>query len=91
MEAWLRNVWVPLAVAPAVALLPARVSHERMRQVAGNPLDNALRHTPAAGRVTLSVRRGAVRAVVEAADMGQGISAPRPRPRHGNASCLLIS
>ncbi len=52
------------------------VDRDRIGQVLGNLLDNALRHTPAGGTVTLSARRtdhGRVRLVVR--DTGEGIDA----------------
>ncbi len=54
---------------------PVRVDPERMAQVLGNLLDNALRHTPAGGVVTLSTRRTGPRWVeVAVADTGDGIA-----------------
>jgi two-component system, OmpR family, sensor histidine kinase BaeS len=50
---------------------------ERMGQVLGNPLDNALRHTPAGGTITISAatspRTGGV--ALSVADTGEGIPA----------------
>src|SRR5690606_31766134 len=43
----------------------AQLDPERMLQVLGNLLDNAVRHTPAGGRVTLSARREGGEAVLE--------------------------
>lgn len=51
----------------------AQLDPERMLQVLGNLLDNAVRHTPAGGRVTLSARREGGEAVLEVADTGPGI------------------
>ncbi|MFF4055170.1 sensor histidine kinase [Streptomyces sp. NPDC001668] len=46
----------------------------RMRQALGNLVSNALRHTPAGGTVTLSVRRDGDDIVLEVADTGTGIA-----------------
>ncbi len=45
----------------------------RMRQVLGNLVSNALRHTPARGTVTLGARRTAVGAVLTVRHSGDGI------------------
>ncbi|MGP4007702.1 sensor histidine kinase [Streptomyces sp. 4N124] len=45
----------------------------RLRQVLGNLLSNAIRHTPPDGRVTLSARRVAGAVVIEVKDTGSGI------------------
>ncbi|MFH8342200.1 sensor histidine kinase [Streptomyces sp. AM6-12] len=47
----------------------------RMRQVLGNLVSNALRHTPAGGTVTLEARRDDADAVLTVADTGSGIAA----------------
>ncbi|NNN29913.1 HAMP domain-containing histidine kinase [Streptomyces sp. S3(2020)] len=47
----------------------------RMRQVLGNLVSNALRHTPADGTVTLAARCEGDDVVVEVADTGSGIAA----------------
>jgi two-component system sensor histidine kinase BaeS len=46
----------------------------RMRQVLGNLVSNAVRHTPADGTVTLSARRDGDDVVLEVADTGSGIA-----------------
>ncbi|CAM5709741.1 sensor histidine kinase [Streptomyces griseorubiginosus] len=51
----------------------------RMRQVLGNLVSNALRHTPAQGTVTLSARQTADEAVLTVRDTGDGI-APEDLP-----------
>ena len=53
------------------------IDPERMGQVLGNLLDNALRHTPAGGTVTISVSRspGTGGAEMSVADTGEGIPA----------------
>jgi len=47
---------------------------ERLQQVIGNLLDNALRLTPDGGRVTLEARREDRRAIISVADTGPGIA-----------------
>ncbi|WP_263730549.1 sensor histidine kinase [Cellulomonas sp. SG140] len=51
------------------------VDHERMGQVLGNLLDNALRHTPAGGYVTLSGQQRPHGVVLAVSDTGAGIPA----------------
>ncbi len=48
---------------------------DRLRQVVGNLVSNALRYTPAGGTVTLRVRSSGTRACIAIADTGPGISA----------------
>ena len=48
---------------------------QRLRQVAGNLLSNALKFTPEGGRVEVSLRRQGTGAVLEVADSGPGIPA----------------
>jgi len=48
---------------------------QRLAQVLGNLLDNALRHTPAGGEVTLTAARTGSQVVFTVADDGEGISA----------------
>lgn len=45
----------------------------RLEQVLGNLLENAFRHTPVDGRVTLTIRREGARIVTEVGDTGEGI------------------
>lgn len=52
----------------------------RLRQVVGNLVSNALRHTPAGGSVTLSARRAGDEVTIEVADTGTGIP-PEDLPR----------
>ncbi|WP_035719962.1 sensor histidine kinase [Gordonia shandongensis] len=51
------------------------VDPARMRQVMGNLLTNALRHTPSGGTVTLSSRMEGDRRVIAVVDTGEGIAA----------------
>ena len=48
---------------------------QRLAQVLGNLLDNALRHTPAGGHVTLAAARAGSQLVFTVADDGEGIDA----------------
>lgn len=49
------------------------VDPDRMQQVLGNLLDNALRHTPAGGTVEVSCRRGSMFIDIDITDSGEGI------------------
>jgi signal transduction histidine kinase len=51
------------------------VDPERMGQVLGNLLDNALRHTPPGGTVTVGVDRAPTAVTITVADTGEGIPA----------------
>jgi two-component system sensor histidine kinase BaeS len=53
----------------------AVVDPERIRQVIGNLVTNALRATPAGGQIALILRAERKRAVIEVADTGNGITA----------------
>lgn len=66
---------IELEIAPASGPLVVRGDDARLRQVIGNLMTNALRHTPAEARVTLRLRAepGDV-AVVEVADTGPGLT-----------------
>ena len=61
--------------SPATEEAAVVVDPVRMQQVLGNLLDNALRHTPAGGHVTLSGERGADGVALVVADDGDGIAA----------------
>jgi signal transduction histidine kinase len=58
-------------VAPAA--LTVRADRERLHQVAANLLDNAVRHSPADGTVTLRARRLEAGVRIEVCDQGPGI------------------
>jgi two-component system sensor histidine kinase BaeS len=68
-----KGVTLAVAVAADLPELPADV--ERMGQVLGNLLDNALRHTPAGGTVTVSADRDRSGVRITVADTGEGIAA----------------
>ena len=52
-----------------------KVDEGRMNQVFGNLLSNALRYTPAGGRITLSARAAQGKVTLAVADTGEGIAA----------------
>ena len=52
-----------------------RMDPDRLAQVLGNLLDNALRHTPPGGSVSLSCRRGSDGVEYVVTDTGEGITA----------------
>lgn len=66
---------VRLAVEAADGLPPADADPDRISQVLGNLLDNALRHTPPDGEVRIGLRASARRDAVEmtVSDTGPGI------------------
>jgi signal transduction histidine kinase len=67
------------AVAPATPApgltLAARADADQLRRVLMNLLDNAIRHTPGGGEVTVRARRRGRTVEVEVADTGTGIPA----------------
>lgn len=66
---------VALAAGVPDGLPPLWGDPQRLAQVVGNLLDNALRHTPPAGRVMLSVNVDRGWLVLQVADNGDGIAA----------------
>lgn len=69
----LRAAGIDLAVEDFADRL-VRVDTDRMGQVLGNLLDNALRHTPAGGRITLTARVSGSWVELEVQDSGEGIA-----------------
>lgn len=65
---------VSLLTALPAALPPVHGDAQRLAQVLTNLLDNALRHTPAHRRVTVSVENQAADIRLQVTDTGQGIS-----------------
>lgn len=66
---------VRLVTDTAADLPTLRVDAERIGQVLGNLLDNALRHTPAGGAVTVSARRSGNDVELAVTDTGDGVPA----------------
>ena len=56
-------------------LLPARANPERIQRVLFNLIQNAIRHTPADGSVTVRAASTAEHVEIEVADTGEGIAA----------------
>jgi signal transduction histidine kinase len=56
-------------------LPPAEIDSERMAQVLSNLLDNALRHTPAGGQISVAVETDADGIAVAVTDTGPGVPA----------------
>ena len=65
---------VTLAVEAAAGLPLVAVDHQRMAQVLGNLLDNAIRHTPPGGCVTVRAFQDGDETVLEVQDTGTGIA-----------------
>jgi signal transduction histidine kinase len=68
---------VGVTVENAPDLPQCRVDPERIAQVLGNLLSNAIRHTPSGGTIVISARRssGVPEVVFSVADSGEGIAA----------------
>lgn len=66
---------VHLEVRTEPGLPPVQVDPERMGQVLGNLLDNALRYTPPAGNVTVTGARQPQGVRITVADDGEGVGA----------------
>ncbi len=56
-------------------LLPAHANAERIQRVLFNLIQNAIRHTPADGSVTVRAASAGTRVEIEVADTGKGIAA----------------
>jgi two-component system sensor histidine kinase BaeS len=63
----------------AAGSAPVEIDRARIRQVVANLVDNAIRHTPAGGTVSVLTRFEEGRAVLDVADTGPGIP-PEHRP-----------
>ncbi len=68
-----KEVSIEQQVAPA--LQPISIDEARITQVLGNLLSNALRHTPAGGRIVLGAAPHARGICLSVSDSGEGISA----------------
>jgi signal transduction histidine kinase len=66
---------VALRVRLQTTLPPLWADEQRLSQVLGNLLDNALRHTPSGGSVEVSCVRDGDRLSIAVADTGEGIAA----------------
>ena len=66
-----QSVEVRVQVAPNLPLIEA--DRERIAQVLGNLMSNALRYTPAGGTITLSAEAGAESVLLRVSDTGPGI------------------
>lgn len=64
---------IQLVLAFSTTLEEVHIDPDRMEQVLTNLIDNALRHTPAQGTVTLRVH-GEEKLILEVSDTGRGIS-----------------
>jgi two-component system sensor histidine kinase BaeS len=73
-----KQISLHVDIEPDLPALP--VDPDRMAQVLGNLLNNALRHTPQAGRITLQARRHESGVELLVQDTGPGI-APEDLPR----------
>lgn len=67
-----KDVRVQVSVAPEE--LSIEVDPERLHQVLTNLLDNAMRHSPAGGRITLAARQANGAVSLEVTDEGPGIN-----------------
>ncbi len=79
-EARLAGRPVEYAVSVHPADLEVRADPARLHQLVANLLDNAGRHSPAGGTVTVQARRAGDRTLLEVADQGPGIP-PADRSR----------
>ncbi|WP_412061275.1 ATP-binding protein [Rubrivirga sp. IMCC45206] len=73
VEAEARAADVTVAVDPAPAP-PVAADPDRLSQILGNLVANALRHTPAGGTITLSARPAAEGVALSVADTGAGMA-----------------
>jgi two-component system sensor histidine kinase TctE len=71
-----RGVDLGLADAPPQAVM-ARAEDAELHEILANLIHNALRHTPAGGRVTVSVRAEGDRAIADVIDSGAGLEPSR--------------
>nr|WP_189936166.1 HAMP domain-containing sensor histidine kinase [Streptomyces sulfonofaciens] len=97
------GVRLTVAVDPSPPLV-VDADRVRLRQAVGNLVSNAIRHTPAGGRVVLRSRREGDAVAIEVADTGAGIApgelphvfdrfwrAEKSRSRRGGGSGLGLS
>jgi signal transduction histidine kinase len=67
-----RQVTIRTAVEDGLSVAADR---DRLRQVLANLLDNAVKYTPASGRITITARRDADAVRLDVSDTGSGIAA----------------
>ena len=72
VQAQSKGIAIMVEAAPHVP--PVEVDVERMAQVLGNLISNALRYTTAGGEIVLSVRGEGERVIMQVADNGEGIA-----------------
>ena len=65
---------VEIVVDAEEDLPPLSVDPERMAQVLGNLVSNALRYTPAGGKISLSAQNQAGKTLIQVSDTGSGIA-----------------
>ncbi len=65
---------VPVRVEPVDPMLGVIGDPHHLGRLLGNLLDNAVRHTPDSGRITLAASRVGDRAVITVTDTGEGIA-----------------
>lgn len=69
------DLGITLTVSPQHEPVVLSCHRAKMRQVIGNLVDNALKHTPRGGRVTISVTRSNGTRLLRVSDSGEGIPA----------------
>jgi signal transduction histidine kinase len=67
-----RGIWLEAKIQPGLGEIALDL--ERMEQVLGNLVSNALRYTPEGGKIILSARRNQDNLILEIQDNGSGIS-----------------
>ncbi len=72
-----KNISLTLALPES---LPVQADRNRIQQALANLIDNAIKYTPAGGRVTITAREEKGLACLTVADTGMGIS-PEDQPR----------
>jgi two-component system phosphate regulon sensor histidine kinase PhoR len=70
-----RHRGVTVAASPETAQQQVWADAEALHQVFINLFDNAIRHTPAGGRITVTARKDGAAISIEVADTGSGIPA----------------
>jgi len=68
------NQQTTLHIAPTADLPPIHVDPDRMAQVLGNLVSNALHHTPPGGQIILSAAHNNGHVLLQVSDTGSGIA-----------------